>query len=141
MRYIFLILALIWASPATAEILTVNSDECSNIMKHVPDDDVAYKPGVDADGAAVEPADINAQPIELPQTISIPITFDFAARTPTTPHPPSYTAIGQLRQETTVATLDMDTKTGQLSYQGKILADSSQHALIEACSKMLKNKN
>ena len=54
-----LAVALLAAAPAWAGRIVVKSDDCAGLTAHVPDDDVAYQPGIDAYGNAVAPADLN----------------------------------------------------------------------------------
>jgi hypothetical protein len=63
------------AGPALAQTVTITGVDCRKLARHMPAPDVAYKPGVDARGRPVAPADINAAPqIRVPETI----TFDAA---------------------------------------------------------------
>ncbi|WP_404426887.1 hypothetical protein [Thalassospira australica] len=60
--------------------ITVTRSACRELVSHVPDDDVAYKPGVDVYGRKVAPADLNGgSPIldALPKEIEFPVTIDF----------------------------------------------------------------
>lgn len=50
---------LILGGPAGAAQLSIKPDDCAELVAHVPDDDVAYKPGTDGFGGSVLPADIN----------------------------------------------------------------------------------
>ena len=54
-----LMAALITAAPAWAGRIVVKPDDCAALVAHVPDDDVAYEPGIDAYGNPVAPADLN----------------------------------------------------------------------------------
>jgi hypothetical protein len=55
--------------------------ECRLLPDHKASADVTYKPGVDARGKPVVPADINAAPMGLAeQTIVVPLTIDLAKR-------------------------------------------------------------
>jgi hypothetical protein len=77
MKRIFLAACLVLAaSPALAQKVTISGVDCRRLVQHDPAPDVAYKPGVDARGRPVAPADLNAAPqIKVPETI----TFDAAA--------------------------------------------------------------
>jgi hypothetical protein len=60
--------------------ITVTRSACQQLVSHVPDDDVAYKPGVDVYGRKVAPADLDGgSPIldALPKEIEFPVTIDF----------------------------------------------------------------
>jgi hypothetical protein len=51
--------ALAAPAPAWAGRIVVRSDVCAALVAHVPDDDVAYEPGIDAYGNPVAPGDLN----------------------------------------------------------------------------------
>ena len=77
MGYILAALALILLSalPAAAQRVTIAAGDCARLVQHVPAPDVAYRPGVDARGRPVAPADLpGTTRIEVPD----PITFDVA---------------------------------------------------------------
>lgn len=60
--------------------ITVSRSACRALVRHVPDDDVAYKPGVDVHGRKVAPADLNGGSnilTSLPKEIEFPVTLDF----------------------------------------------------------------
>ena len=68
-------------SPQTAKpTVTVTRSACRELVSHVPDDDVAYKPGVDVYGREVAPADLDGGSEilkSLPKEIEFPVTIDF----------------------------------------------------------------
>lgn len=67
------------AEQATPKI-TVSRSACKAIVKHVPADDVEYKPGVDVRGNKVVGADLNGGSNilgSLPKEIEFPVTLDF----------------------------------------------------------------
>ncbi|MDP2697769.1 hypothetical protein [Thalassospira sp.] len=59
--------------------VTVTRAACEALVSHVPDDDVAYKPGVDVHGRPVVPADggTGQSVIDVPREIEFPVTVDF----------------------------------------------------------------
>ncbi len=60
--------------------ITVSRSACKALVKHVPDDDVAYTPGVDVRGNKVVGADLNGGSNilkSLPKEIEFPVTIDF----------------------------------------------------------------
>lgn len=76
-----LIVAIILIYSADAQTVKITESDCSNFVRHVPANDVAYKPGVDAKGRAVVPADLGGAPqIKVPTEFSIPITVDLQKR-------------------------------------------------------------
>ncbi|MFM9842874.1 MAG: hypothetical protein ACKVOI_07895 [Dongiaceae bacterium] len=67
------------ADDATARTqkVTLNRAACNQFVEHVPDEDVAFKPGKTVDGRDVAPADLDDGPrIELPELIPILISAD-----------------------------------------------------------------
>ncbi len=74
MTFFFLLLL---STPAFAAAPVLDPAFCQALVKHVPDADVNYQPGVDVHGDPVVPADLPDSPrLELPKTISIPLTAD-----------------------------------------------------------------
>ncbi len=66
---------------SAASILSVRTDDCSQLVSHVPDNDVAYVPGVDVNGNAVVPADLGGgYGITAPDEVNIDIRLDLAER-------------------------------------------------------------
>lgn len=63
-----------------SEGLAVEKILCRQTYVHTPDANVAYQPGVDVNGNAVAPADLNAAPNMVPDYISVPLTIDLAQR-------------------------------------------------------------
>lgn len=60
--------------------ITVSRSACQALVKHVPDADVAYQPGVDVRGNKVVGADLNGGSNilqSLPKEIEFPVTIDF----------------------------------------------------------------
>lgn len=54
---------------------------CRQLVDHVASPDVKYKPGTDAQGRKVAPADLKPRAnIKVPETITIPITVDLCER-------------------------------------------------------------
>ncbi len=75
--FITLFVALFLTSPVYAQ--TSISSLCTKLTQHQPDSDVTYQAGVDVNGNAVVPADINAG--YQPNTnFEIPVTVDLAER-------------------------------------------------------------
>jgi hypothetical protein len=78
---VFTMVAACTAGLAHAEQLTVTTSDCKRLVRHVPADDVTYKPGVDVRGNAVAPADIGGgYNMEIPEEIHIDIGIDLADR-------------------------------------------------------------
>lgn len=65
------------ALPALAQKITMDGVDCQRLtVTHVPAPDVTYKPGVDAQGRKVAPADLNGGAAQF--TVPDRITFDVA---------------------------------------------------------------
>src|SRR5688572_15205808 len=73
---------LFLCSVAQAETtITIDPSACREVIRHVPDADVAYKPGVDVHGKKVAPADLSAPAIsnkDIEQAFRIEINNDTA---------------------------------------------------------------
>jgi hypothetical protein len=71
------LLAGLAAMPAAAQNIYMDGVDCQRLtVTHVPAPDVAYKPGVDAQGRKVAPADLNGGGAQI--TVPDRITFDVA---------------------------------------------------------------
>jgi len=109
------------AAPTT---VLINEADCDRLVTHVSSSDVAYTPGVDVNGGAVAPADLNAQPqIQVPDVISIPVTIDLATslgiQTPFLARP-------------TVGNVQV-TRDGRVSFNGQPINSDAQHELAKRC--------
>lgn len=84
MKKIFLLFFsfVFFSNSVLAQALPLSQNQlCEKLVRHVPDADVAFQPGVDLKGRPVVPADLNAgSSIEIPETIEIPLTVDLARR-------------------------------------------------------------
>ncbi len=62
---------------AEALEVRISRADCARLVAHVPGDDVAYRPGVDARGRPVAPADLDGTPtLALPESYRIRIEVD-----------------------------------------------------------------
>ncbi len=118
------------AKPGTAEI-TVSPKDCRRLVAHVPSADVAYKPGVDAYGRPVKPADLpGTQVIKAPDKITFNITHD------------ALKGLGLsgtsslLSGEATVGEVSYDISSGRMEFNGQPLNDPEIAALAAACKKV-----
>lgn len=105
----------------------ITDSDCARLVTHVAAADVNYRPGVDVNGNAVAPADLNAQPrIAVPEVISIPVTIDLATDlgidTPFLARP----TVGEVRI----------TRDGRVSFNGQPIGDAAQHALAKRCQQV-----
>lgn len=105
----------------------ITESDCSRLVTHVAAADVNYRPGVDVNGNAVAPADLNPQPqIAVPEVISIPVTIDLATDlgidTPFLARP----SVGEVQV----------TRDGRVSFNGQPIGDSAQHELARRCQQI-----
>lgn len=97
--------------------MRITEADCSRLLIHVATADVNYCPGVDVNGNAVAPADLNAHPkIRMPDVISIPVTNDLASNlgidTPFLARP----TVGEVQI----------TRDGRMSFSGQPIGDAPQ---------------
>jgi len=77
MKRALAILALVAVWPGSLgaqDSVVVSRQDCARLVRHAPAADVAYKPGVDAKGKAVKPADLEDS---APITLKLPEQFEF----------------------------------------------------------------
>ena len=107
--------------------LTVSREDCRRIVKHLPAPDVAYKPGVDAYGRKVVPADIGGGSTwQPPETITIDIEINLAEKY-------GIGAGGKFKGEAKIAADTVNTKTGEVMLDGKPVGDAAETAIAKAC--------
>ena len=69
------------AETAHSTEILVRSKDCYQLVSHIPADDVAFVPGVNARGRQVEPADLGGgYGITAPDVVNIDIRLDLAER-------------------------------------------------------------
>lgn len=95
--------------------------DCRWLTRHIPDADVAYKPGVDVHGKAVVPADLNGTyDFELPKTVIASVSRRLLGHR-------------NLEQETPFAEIEIDIATGAIWINGKGLDNEEQEQLVAWC--------
>ncbi len=117
------------AVAATTTEVTVSKNDCRKIISYVPAPDVAYRPGVDAHGRKVVPADLAARPdaFKLPDEITFNIGEDLAKDFNS-----KYTGDAVFGKVTV--------KRGEVFWNGRSLGDESLNAIARACRKMYENR-
>ncbi len=112
---------------------TVSPALCRTVTKHVPDANVAYQAGVDANGKAVAPADVPGSPqMQLPSKIQIPLTVQLTKVLNLNPNQQPFKDLG----EGTEATLGVLTVEGDhVLFNGQPLSDTQQDNLAVLCMK------
>ena len=119
-------------APAFAsDVPAVDPALCQALVAATPDADVAYQPGVDADGNPVAPADLPDQPqMKLPSKINIPLTLNMAQalNLNTSAYPYNQLGAGTEMQ------LGMLTVEGdKVTFNGQPLSDDQQDKLAVLC--------
>ena len=157
MRQVFMISAIAaWAAmfdagTAVAEEtkITITKKDCRRLVRHTASADVAYRPGVDAYGRKVVPADAGGRvPLKLPDVFEFNIDVDIR-KSLGGPEDDAAAAsaavIAANRKAQKFAGLNMtvgkvcyNTKTGALTFNGQSLTDPDQDALAAACRSILK---
>lgn len=84
--------------------------ECQTLAEYHPEAGVAYEPGVSVDGKTVVPADLNAVPFEMPDIMTIPLSFDLARRMPDPPE--------GMTADASVGFLEVH-KNGRITFEGQ----------------------
>ncbi len=109
----------------------IKKADCIELVKHEPDDDVAYRPGVDVHGNAVAPADLyGGHAIELPQTVVIPIEVDLFDRS-------GRPADRRYRGEVAVGLVEIDLDDGYATFNGRPITAPAQAHLAARCREYL----
>lgn len=124
-------LAAVTAMTAFAQTkLRVPSQDCAALVVHRPAPDVAFKPGVDAHGNRVAPADLAGSRIlfETPKTVEFDISFN----------PLDGGAARQFpRSELVVGRLKYDLNTGAATLNGHPLSGPELAELARKCQRGL----
>lgn len=125
-RLTAVILFLCISSGVMAQVQLSNTDVCQRLVQHTAHADVTYQPGVDVNGNAVVPADLDSvvQPIELPEVIHVPITVDQAQKL-NLPNNVPYKA------EAMIGNVTVNTKTGEVKFNGQTISPSQINVLCE----------
>ncbi|WP_254869647.1 hypothetical protein [Thalassospira sp. HF15] len=118
------------STEAPVSTITVSRSACKELLRHVPEDDVAYKPGVDVRGNEVAPADLNGGSNilkSLPKEIEFPVSIDFF----------EYSGIAVPNGVSGEQSIGKITyRNGQVYFNDQPLGDAANNAeLIEACRK------
>lgn len=125
------LLALPDAAAQQSVTVTITEDDCTRLVEHVPADDVAYRAGVDVDGAAVTPADLGGGTnIPAPKEIEIPIQLDLQAKMGVPANPGLYQT-----KDTTVGIAVW--REGRVWYNGEPLGDPETARIAALCRETL----
>jgi len=143
-KYVLLLSTVLCAAPALAQDKMVNpvapvtevsvtAEDCKRLVKHKPSADVAFQPGIDADGNPVIPAHGPGKDpgqIALPKTIVIDFGIDLAGK---------YGISGAGLQTATskILTIEYDLGLGGLTVNGRPLGKDDSRAISKACKMLL----
>ena len=122
---------LVAASPVLADGDTVvlSRAECELLTRHVPDADVAYRPGIDAAGQPVVPADLAPPGKALPDRIVIDLKRPLG-------QVPQITAPAALAQsDVNLGQIAVDVASGQVLLNGRPVESDVESSMIAACRK------
>lgn len=108
--------------------IEISKKDCARIIAHKPAPDVEYKPGVDAAGRPVAPADLPGSAIiDAPGKIIIPLTLDVADL---------FSLPEGVAGEAGIGTIEYDIMSGRLEFNGQQLTDPQMAAISAACANM-----
>ncbi|MBL8690729.1 MAG: hypothetical protein JNL04_16620 [Rhodospirillaceae bacterium] len=134
MRILALVAGLLMAAPASAQSpqaspqVTIAESECRNLTVHTPSPDVKYRPGQDAQGRAVAPADLNnRQRFQPSKEFTIDVTRRLASQN---------SQVNSFKAEANI--LQLKVKDGRVYYGDQQLGDRDQRAIAQACAEMMK---
>ena len=107
--------------------IKLTRQNCAAITTHVPSADVEYRPGVDARGRPVAPADLpGGTAVRIPDEIAIDIGFNLAEKY-------GIGAGGRFVGDAVIGRVSV--KQGRVYWNDELMADREQHAIAEACRK------
>ena len=128
LRFIAVVVALLPTFAVRAQEARSLQDFCRNVVRHVPSADATYRPGVDVRGKPVAPADLpSSGAIVLPEVIEIPLDIPLSQLLG--PATPAWAA----HVDAKLGTMTVNTRTGEVSYNGRPLQDIEAADLIAAC--------
>ena len=117
------------AGAAGSETVEVPDEACAAVLAHTPGDDVAFKPGVDVRGKAVQPADLpNRSGLKIPQNILVELALPLRQGAST-----STTKVGRADAAVPLGSLAVDVASGRLIFNGEPLDEPDVAAVAEAC--------
>ena len=101
---------------------TITAEKCRWFVRHVPAPNVAYQPGVDANGNAVVPADLHSKSIKVKGPYQFDVERNVSKRTDTD-------------MKINLGTVEIDSDTGHTIFNGEALTADEMRALASACRK------
>ena len=132
------IAALMASGPAGAALITVTADECAAITAHEPADDVAYQPGVDVNGNAVAPADLDTSgridydADDIVISIGNPLVATAGVVGDQTAFVAAGGRIDTFGADSSVGSITL--RNGEVYFNGRRITDNERRAIAEACA-------
>jgi hypothetical protein len=116
-------------APAQTTVRIPTAD-CAALVAHRPAPDVAYKPGVDAHGDRVDPADLPGSrfSFEVPRTVEFDISFNPLEGAAARRFPRSELVVGRLKY---------DLKSGEATFNDQPLSGPELAELARKCQREL----
>ena len=130
--------SLMVSNVSAETIAYVSVDSCRILTRHIPTDDVVYKPGVDVRGRPVRPANLSPAPdLGLKDKISFHLILDVAKEARS-----NVSSQEQFRDhpglEGRLSLGRVEIKEGKVTLDGKPLVSQHQIELTEFCKKSRK---
>ncbi len=129
------VLFLIGATTASSAqiIVEITEQGCDQLVRHVASGDVAFQPGVDVNGNAVAPADLNgSQQIPVPEVVSFPLTLDLADRLGI-----PVAGDADFLARPVIGEVGISAE-GRITFNGTPLTSDAQHELAQKCQQTSK---
>lgn len=128
----FAVLAVALPASAGGEIIVVEPGACDYVTAHEPAPDVAYRPGVDAEGNLVAPADLDdSGRIELPEEY----TTDIFVHLEDAIDIPAGSNLERIKDsEIAIGTLTI--RDEELLFDGRPLTSQEQNAIAAECRRL-----
>ncbi len=118
-----------FGAAAQGATVAITKADCGYLVKHVPSADVAYQPGVDVNGNAVAPADLNGGiQVVAPEDFTIDIEVELFERFGIPVDPDLFEATANIGK--------VEVRHGRLYFNGQPLQDEAAAALSERCQKI-----
>lgn len=121
----------VYPAVAFAESVQIEVDEeiCQRVQRHIARQDVAYKPGVNARGEAVVPADVNDNQLTLPDRIVLDISLPLQDLYAVT-SPPKRSL---QNAEVQIGKLEYDVSTGTLRFNDQKMGEAALLKIGKKC--------
>lgn len=137
MKNYFLILLAIFCTavsfPAYAQTVVIEDSACRALVRHQPAADATYQPGVDVHGNPVVEADINANPVKVPETIRFNITVDVAKHA-------GLNVPAGTEMQAVMGTVEIQ-PDGRMTFNGEPMEGQSEAALYALCAEKKHKKH